>query len=149
MKKLLIGLLVLGLTGCATVDVAKPTPSGNAERIFVGATKDELKTALVARCLEKGNAIYESNDFSLACGRIDDSFGASLGQLLTTGNNNYSPVLKKIVFSFHEIKDGVKVFAIANVEMTNRNGTKQITPVKSNNVTNQIQSILDSIEIVK
>jgi hypothetical protein len=142
MKRIVIlGSLIVA--GCVSqAPLTRQTQSGKAEATFDNVTPDEMRNEVALRCSQSGGEV-QSDQYSVTCGRRDDSGHALLAQTLI-GNGYSQTPWQRLRVTFAPTGNGVFVTAESWMEMSMGFGEVKRIPDTNNADRNQLQAALDA-----
>ena len=142
MKKLISSILLVFLTGCATVQVAplKVTDSGLPERIVTGSTVDDIRNAIIQSCYRGQSQVEETSNTTVICSKEMQGGAAVMVQLML-GNSYADTPRMNLKFQILKLNDkDIKVIVVPTYSTRMINGK-----INSMQVTNQAD--LNSVQV--
>lgn len=90
MKTAALTVVALSLAGCASVP---QEPYVTPQVLISGGTAEDVKIALIPRCIELGATVEVNTPDQLVCAKpMDDSFGSMMFRAMATPSNSTRPV---------------------------------------------------------
>lgn len=134
--------LLLFLSGCMLQPpLIKKTASGYPEGSAAGLSVEQMKSAIIAGCLERKLQIFDANSNQVVCGREMGDLESFFSPMTPVSKNSTLSEIK-VRFTIYKSGDGVKVVANQWIETPRPFHLTDKREIKSAEVMNDIQQFL-------